>query len=97
MSCIFFGRDAQEVREAWRVLKPGGLMVIYAADKSSMTHWKFAGPDTPALFGEEDLRSLLVQAGFEAGDVSMSAASPGLDIKAVLATARKQASIMSVL
>jgi ubiquinone/menaquinone biosynthesis C-methylase UbiE len=86
----FFGRDGREVREAWRVLKPGGLMAVYATDKSTMSQWKFSGPDTHALFDEEDLRSLFLRGGFEVEDVSIQTFALALGIKGLLAVAQKQ-------
>jgi ubiquinone/menaquinone biosynthesis C-methylase UbiE len=87
----FFGRDAREVREAWRVLKPGGLMAVYATDASTMARWRFAGPDTHVLFDEDGLRSLLTKGGFREGEISLSAATLSFGIRGLLAVARKHA------
>ena len=40
----FFSEGGDEIREARRVLAPGGLMAVYATHKDTMQHWKFAGP-----------------------------------------------------
>ena len=87
----FFSRDAREVREAWRVLKPGGLMAVYATDKSTMAQWKFSGPDTHTLFSKDDLGGLLMRAGFKADDVSVGDVTLAFGIKGLLALARKEA------
>ncbi len=86
----FFSRDAQEVREAWRVLKPGGLMAVYATDKATMAHWKFSGPETHMLFGEDGLRSFLTRGGFSEEDISLSAVILSFGIRGLLAIARKK-------
>ena len=42
VNVVYFLRaDAAEIREARRVLRPGGMMAIYATDKSAMARWKF--------------------------------------------------------
>ncbi len=85
----FFGRNADEVREARRVLRPGGLMAIYATDRATMSHWKFSGPDTHALYGQAELQSLILRGGFRADEVSIRAVSLAFGIKGLLALARK--------
>ncbi len=85
----FFSPDAREVREAWRVLKPGGLMSVYATDKTTMSKWKFSGPDTHALFGEEDLRSLM-RGGFHTEDISIRTLALPFGIRGLLALAKKR-------
>jgi SAM-dependent methyltransferase len=87
----FFGRDAREVREARRILKPGGLMAVYVTDKSTMAHWKFSGPDTHVLFGPDSLRGLLTRGGFSEEDISLGAVMLSFGIRGLLAIARKQA------
>jgi len=87
----FFNRDAREIREARRVLKPGGLMAVYATDESTMAHWKFSGPDTHVLFGQDSLRSLLTRGGFSEEDISLSEVMLSFGIRGLLAIARKQA------
>ena len=59
----FFDEYGSELREARRLLKPGGKMAIYATNKSAMAHWKFPGPDTHRLFGPNELALLIVCGG----------------------------------
>ena len=86
----FFSRDAREVREAWRVLKPGGLMAVYATDKSTMSRWKFAASDTHRLFGEDGLRSLLTEGGFREEETFIRHVALAFGIRGLLAMARKR-------
>jgi SAM-dependent methyltransferase len=85
----FFSGDGREVAEAYRVLKPGGLMAVYVTDKSTMAHWKFSGPDTHALYGEEDLRALLVRGGFGTADVLIGKSELAFGVRSLLALASK--------
>ncbi len=86
----FFGENAEAVRESWRVLKPGGLMAVYATDKATMSHWKFSGPDTHRLFDAAGLRTLILRGGFRHCDVSIRPVSLAFGIKGQLALARKR-------
>lgn len=86
----FFGLDAREIHEARRVLRPGGAMVIYATDRSTMSRWKFSGPGTHSLFDEGELRALGVRGGFGADDISVSGVRLPFGVKGLLAILRKQ-------
>jgi SAM-dependent methyltransferase len=85
----FFGKNADEIREARRVLRPGGLMAIYATDRETMQHWKFSGPDTHTLYGETDLRALILRGGFHPQEVTIKPIRLPLGIRALLALMRK--------
>ena len=61
------------VREAWRVLRPGGRIVILATDRSAMTRWKFTQSSTHELFDVRGLSDLLVRGGFAANEISVKA------------------------
>ncbi len=86
----FFAQDAREIAEAYRVLKPGGLMAVYVTDKSTMSHWKFSGPDTHTLYDEDDLRALMARRGFHPLEVSIRTMQLAFDIRGLLALASKR-------
>jgi SAM-dependent methyltransferase len=85
----FFRKDAVEIGEARRVLRPGGAMAIYATDKSVMACWRFSGPDTHRRFGRDDLVALLRTGGFDDDEIKVRAADVGCGIAGLIAVARK--------
>jgi len=83
----FFNRNGEEIREAKRMLRPGGVMAIYATDRSTMSKWKFSGPDTHSLFDGSELRALVVRGGFDADDVSVRRVTLPFGINGLIAIA----------
>jgi SAM-dependent methyltransferase len=86
----FFRKDAAEIREARRILRPGGTMAIYATDKSAMARWRFSGPDTHQTFDRADLVALLRTGGFDDDEIRVHAADVGYGIAGLLALVRKR-------
>ncbi|MGA7327125.1 MAG: class I SAM-dependent methyltransferase [Rhodomicrobium sp.] len=85
----FFRADAAELREAHRVLRPGGLMAIYATHRSTMLYWKFAASDTHTLFDEAELRSLILRGGFPEDSTTILPIVLPFGIQGLLAVIRK--------
>lgn len=89
-AAYFFNKNADEVREARRVLRPGGLMAIYVTDRATMSHWKFSGPDTHVLYDRTGLFALMLRGGFSAREVSIRSVAPGFGIQGLLAVIHRE-------
>ncbi|BDV37046.1 class I SAM-dependent methyltransferase [Methylocystis bryophila] len=86
----FLDEDGGELKEARRLLKPGGRIALYATDQSVMRRWKFAGPETHRLYGREELFELLLRAGFDPGDIAIRQVDVAFGVTGLVATATKQ-------
>ena len=85
----FFRADAAEIREARRVLRPGGMMAIYATHKSAMARWKFCCPETHHVFDEHDLLTLVRNGAAANDEVFVCSVTLAFRIPGVLAILRK--------
>jgi ubiquinone/menaquinone biosynthesis C-methylase UbiE len=90
VNVVYFWVDPRVVLiEARRVLRPGGIIVIYATDAETMRTWKFAGAETHTLIGRQDLEIMARQSGFETDSVEiLERRMPG-GISGLIATLRK--------
>ncbi|MGE0586358.1 MAG: class I SAM-dependent methyltransferase [Flavobacteriaceae bacterium] len=85
----FFDRDGADIREAYRVLRPGGRAVIYVTARWTMERWPFCEPDTHRTFDVAALEQLLLQGGFIADDITFRFPDFPFGVSGILAVASK--------
>jgi SAM-dependent methyltransferase len=90
VNVVYFMGDSAAVREARRMLRPGGRMVFYATDRSAMRHWPVASRHTHRLFDRNRLTALLIDAGFESNCIRVQNVDAGFGVKGLLAVAQKE-------
>jgi SAM-dependent methyltransferase len=89
VNVVYFMSGSAAGREAYRVLRPGGCIVLYATHGSAMRRWPFAGRHSHRLFDRKRLTALLVEAGFARDCVRIEEVDAGFGVMGLLAVARK--------
>jgi len=89
VNVVYFMSSSAAIREAHRILRPGGRIVLYATHGSVMRRWLFAGCHTHRLFDRKRLNALLMDAGFAADYIRIEAVGAGFGIVGLLAVAEK--------
>jgi len=84
----FFDPEGRAVGELRRVLKPGGRLVLYVTDRATMLRWRFAGEETHRTYDEQDLRTMLMQAGFPADGLTLTEVMLPFGMRGWIAVAR---------
>lgn len=86
----FFGADGKEISEIHRVLRPGGVAVVYVTDRATMRNWKFSGPDTHRLYDADELHRLLRQGGFGSSNIVVEQLRLPFGVQGLVGSAIKQ-------
>jgi ubiquinone/menaquinone biosynthesis C-methylase UbiE len=86
----FFDAAGKDIVETYRILKPGGQVVIYVTDKKTMAKWPFCEPDTHRMFDAPDATRMLVQGGFLLPDITVQPIRLPFGIEGLVVTASKR-------
>lgn len=89
VNVAYFFSASEELSEVYRVLRPGGRLVIYATDRLTMSRWKFAGPGTHNLVDENSLTAALGAAGFDAQETEIRELALRFNVRGLLAVSNK--------
>jgi len=86
----FFDRDGRDLREARRVMRPGGRMVIYVSDRATLAGWPFAGEETHRSYDSDELVAAIAAGGFARSEITVAPVKLPLGISGLLATVVRQ-------
>jgi ubiquinone/menaquinone biosynthesis C-methylase UbiE len=85
---VVYFADASAIREARRVLRAGGRMIVVATDRAAMQHWHLE--DSHRLYDARVLARLLAEGGFAARELTITPTKLAPGVRGLLAIAVKE-------
>jgi ubiquinone/menaquinone biosynthesis C-methylase UbiE len=86
----FFDQDGRDLGEARRVMRPGGRMIIYVSDRSTLASWPFAREETHRSYNSDELVDAIQAGGFGRSEIKVVPVKLPLGVSGLLATVVKR-------